>query len=439
MNNSTLKVQAMVLLFATLMAGLTAFNFATELSGQGQTIYSPKQAILPSVRILAPYGESRWGPYRDGVIIVGDESFQVNVIISYPSDAPSSLKNIKVWLDTVGEPEEGFNVTFVPRSNQNARAFVFYSNGSLKSEFESTTSGRFIYLEFNELLPGERIEIRYTVYAPTENEVPKLPYTIVLKEQIQFGQDVAPQVYEKVIKIVNRPILRLAIIWVLAIGVFAGLLILGHIGFFRIYSTMDLVSMSIVGATMVVWVQIIGRQLVFPVVDRIPFAFNFAVADFPYILLLVTAIALVRKPGAASLTLFVYNIVSEIGWYGLNFLWWAYPFAQGLPVDLYLLIRGKGALTDKFTFFKLKITEEELESARSIPGLKYLDGLIIGFLRGFFMQSSLYLVFYPNLFRVEYFWEYVFWWHVIPWSIGNAISAAISIPIVERIEEALTY
>ena len=261
----------------------------------------------------------------------------------------------------------------------------------------------------------------------------------MLKEQIQFGQDVAPQVYEKVIKIVNRPILRLAIIWVLAIGVFAGLLILGHIGFFRIYSTMDLVSMSIVGATMVVWVQIIGRQLVFPVVDRIPFAFNFAVADFPYILLLVTAIALVRKPGAASLTLFVYNIVSEIGWYGLNFLWWAYPFAQGLPVDLYLLIRGKGALTDKFTFFKLKITEEELESARSIPGLKYLDGLIIGFLRGFFMQSSLYLVFYPNLFRVEYFWEYVFWWHVIPWSIGNAISAAISIPIVERIEEALTY
>ncbi len=437
MSSFTLKITGSLIILAFLVTGLVVID-TMHLTVPSSTTYSPEATMLPSVRILAPYGQSTWGPYRDGVVIVGSNYFSVHVFIDYSEDAVDTIKNVKIWLDTQGDPEPGYNVTFVLSGKAVATAIVKHIDGSV-SEYNATSTTRYILLEIPEIAPGDKIDISYRVNMPAESQVPKLPYTITLKEQIQFGSDVAPQIYEKPIQIIDRPIMNLIIIWILALGTFAGVIILGYLGFFRLYTSMDLVSMGMVGALMVVWVQILGRQLIFPLVDRIPMSHNFAVADFPYVLLLVTAIALVRKPGAASLTLFVYNIVSEIGWYGLNFLWWAYPFAQGIPVDFYLLIRGKGVLTDKNTFFRFRLSEEELESVGSIPFLKYFDGFMIGLLRGFFMQVSLYTVFYPNLFRVEYFWEYVFWWHVIPWTIGNAIGAAIAVPIVEKIEEAITY
>ncbi|MGQ4894640.1 MAG: hypothetical protein ACP6IQ_08465, partial [Candidatus Njordarchaeia archaeon] len=238
---------------------------------------------------------------------------------------------------------------------------------------------------------------------------------------------------------INPPVLRLWIVIGLTLVLLVALMGLGAMGFFRLYSSVDLVSISMIAAAMVVWVQILGRQLIFPLTNRIPFTYNFAVADIPYVLLLVTSISIVRKPGAASLTLFIYNIVSEIGWYGINPLWWAYPFAQGLPVDFYIMIRGKGILTDKIIFFKYRMTEEEWDKAPELKGLALFDGLMIGLLRGFFMQMSLYTVFYPNLFRLQYNWGYVFWWNIIPWSIGNAVGGCISVPIAERIREAAQY
>jgi hypothetical protein len=373
------------------------------------------------------------------VIVVGDTDFAVRISIYYPEEATDTITNIKVWADTIGVPEEGYNVTFISSSGQYATAVRYNVKGKVMEELNATVQGRYILLQLPEIAPGERWEITYVVNVPSEGNIPKLPYEITLETMIQFGENVAPQTYPKTMRIIDRPISRLILVWVLALGTFAGVIILGNLGFFRFYSVMDLISMAMIGAIMVVWVQILGRQLVFPAVNRIPMTHNFAVADFPYILLLVTSVALVRKPGVASLTLFVYNIVSEIGWYGLNILWWAYPFAQGLPVDFYLFIRGKGVLTERSTFFRFRITEEELEEAPVIPFLKYIDGFMIGLLRGFFMQVSLYTVFYPNLFRIEFFWEYVLWWHVIPWTIGNAISGALSVPIVEKIEEAITY
>lgn len=437
-NQTTLKIVSSLIILSFMVTGLIVITTINPALYNDKSEYNVEQAILPNVRILAPYGQSTWGPYRDGVVIVGSNYFYVHVFLDYPEDAGEPIYNVKVILDRAGEPEPGYNVTFDYSGQGIAIAIAKHADGS-QSEYNATSSTRYITLEIPVINPGDHIDISYRVVPPSESQIPKLPYTITLKEQIQFGENVAPQVYEKTIQIIDRPIMNLIIIWILAIGTFAGVIILGYLGFFRLYTAMDLVSMGMVGALMVVWVQILGRQLIFPLIDRLPFSHNFAVADFPYILLLVTAVALVRKPGSASLTLFVYNIVSEIGWYGLNFLWWAYPFAQGIPVDFYLLIRGKGVLTDKNTFLRFRLSEEDLESVGTIPFLKYIDGFMIGLLRGFFMQVSLYTVFYPNLFRVEYFWEYVFWWHVIPWTIGNALSGAISVPIVEKIEEAITY
>jgi len=435
MGSYLLKLSVFIAILSISTASIIVLDYYWEVTPSNNvTVY---QVELVDVKILAPYGQSYWGPFRDGILIVGSRDFSVLITIYYPKTATETLRNITVWADAAGVSEDG-NVTFSV-SSQTSTATHFDASGKELETIDGTPMDTYVYFKLDEMNPGDRWEIRYWVSVPSENEIPSLPYTITLQIKIQFGEEYAPVVYPKPIKIIDRPIWRLIIVWILALGTFAGILVLGYIGFFRYYSTLDIVSIALIGAIMVVWVQILGRQLIFPAVNRIPMTHNFAVADFPYILLLVTAVALVRKPGAASLTLFIYNIVSEIGWYGLNILWWAYPFAQGIPVDIYLFLRGKGVLTNKNTFLRFRISEEKLEEMGEIPGLRFFDGLMIGLLRGFFMQISLYLVFYPNLFRIEFFWEYVFWWHVVPWTIGNAISGAISVPIVEKIEEAITY
>jgi hypothetical protein len=273
------------------------------------------------------------------------------------------------------------------------------------------------------------------------------------------------------IELLPPPTDRIIGIFIVTAAIFFALIYLSWSGAFSFFSTEDLIMIAVIGAIQTVYVQIIGRQFVFPVVDRVPGGFFFAIGDLPYIFLLVSAVAITRKPGTVSLTLFVYNITSEIGWYGLNPLWWMYPFAQGLAADIYVLVRGKGIFTSEMSWFdwstaKKEVSKEELVVAKErtinedvfleddfeiteleakdtltrkrtgIPGI--LDGAAIGFLRGFFMQLSLYIIFYPNLFHVYYDVGY-FSIIVVTWAIGNAVAGAISVPVARVVDEALSF
>ncbi|MFX1517046.1 MAG: hypothetical protein ACFFC6_12160 [Promethearchaeota archaeon] len=275
------------------------------------------------------------------------------------------------------------------------------------------------------------------------------------------------------IQLLPPPTDRIIAIFLITATIFIALIYLSWSGAFNFYSTEDLIMIAIIGAIQTVYVQIIGRQFVFPVVDRVPGGYFFAIGDLPYIFLLVAAVAITRKPGTVSLTLFVYNITSEIGWYGLNPLWWMYPFAQGLAADIYVLIRGKGIFTSEMTWLNWSTPREEgfealeksvipkddgiaenifldddveitvlqtkdtlARKSTGIPGI--LDGAAIGLLRGFFMQLSLYIIFYPNLFHV-YFHIGYFMIIVITWAVGNAIAGAISVPVARVVEEALSF
>ncbi|MFW9991409.1 MAG: hypothetical protein ACFFD4_05055 [Candidatus Odinarchaeota archaeon] len=275
------------------------------------------------------------------------------------------------------------------------------------------------------------------------------------------------------IQLLPPPTDRIIAIFLITAAIFFALVYLSWSGAFNFYSTEDLIMIAIIGAIQTVYVQIIGRQFVFPVVDRVPGGYFFAIGDLPYIFLLVAAVAITRKPGTVSLTLFIYNITSEIGWYGLNPLWWMYPFAQGLAADIYVLIRGRGIFTSEMTWLNWSTPKEEtgekvkavevsekldidedlfLEDDMVITELKtkdiltrkgigipgILDGAAIGFFRGFFMQLSLYLVFYPNLFHV-YFSVGYFSIIVFTWAVGNAIAGAISVPVARVVEEALSF
>ena len=270
------------------------------------------------------------------------------------------------------------------------------------------------------------------------------------------------------IELLPPPTDRIIAIFIITAAIFLALMYLSWSGAFNFYSTEDLIMIAIIGAIQTVYVQIIGRQFVFPVVDRVPGGFFFAIGDLPYIFLIVAAVAITRKPGTVSLTLFVYNITSEIGWYGLNPLWWMYPFAQGLAADIYVLVRGRGIFTseiswlswrtskkptekpiienakniedvfleDDFIVTEVKAKDALARKSTGIPGI--LDGAAIGFLRGFFMQLTLYIIFYPNLFHVYYDVGY-FSIIVFTWAIGNAIAGAISVPIARVVDEALSF
>jgi len=449
-----------VLVFALVL--LTALYISTVIN-----VINAQIEATPTIEIQGPVGgwqEVR--PWRPWTIIAGRTSFTMKIYITWPKEAGTNLTWLEVWADAKGIPiSNDTNATFQPYQRTLPTILIYDEHGNLITKKalsgEKFTSWLSISEEpfrtdvayFNitaamenvscSIKPGWRVELTYVLSAPGENAIPqgKNDITIRLRFWIRFGSKNAGIQFigYRDFRVIRPPIVRLYIVIGLAVGVFVGLQILGYLGFFKFYTDTDLITIALIGALQTVWVQIIGRQFVFPILDRIPFSYNFAVGDFPYILLLVIAIAIVRKPGAASLTLFVYNIISEIGWYGINPLWWAYPFAQGLPVDLYLLVRGRAIFTNKLSFFKVTIPEEEFVKIRELSGLRFIDGLIVGFLRGFFMQLSLYTVFFPTLFRIEYWWEYVFWWLVIPWAIGNSIEAAISVPIAERVEKAIVF
>jgi len=420
MNKTQKKLLAFVLILAFLM-GLT--NALTEI-----LVYGAGQV---SVEIKAPSNVGSGGrPYEDGVMVAGRRyGYEVTIFLSNVGD--EALTDITVYGDAVGTPEPGSEYTLSPRSSDTPK--IIFPNGSVINAEWDLNNGRAIF-EVEKIEPGETYQLRYYVNVP---ESVDRDYEVTLKIIVVIGE--TQQTFEKKVVITPPPMWREYLVIGLTLVAFVGLILMGKLGFFNLYSNVDLVTISMLAAAQVVWVQIIGRQFVFPVLDRIPMTYNFAVGDFPYILLLITSAMLVRKPGTVSLTLFVYNIVSEIGWYGLNPLWWPYPFAQGLAADLYMLLRGRAIFTERVAFFKLKITPEELEKLPTIHYLDLVDGFIIGFLRGLFMQLSLYLVFYPNLFHLYYAWGYAFYWVTIPWAFGNGIEGAISVKIAAKIEEALQY
>ena len=389
------------------------------------------QGGVLTIDVIAPIGGGI-RPYEDGVMIAG-RTQGYNVLIQITNVGNESLKDVEIYGDAYGDVVEGPEVHLSPRLT---------STPNIVTPNESRINGAWLeqenmaYFKIDEIKPGETWKCYYSVNVPQS-----VPEEAKIKLTIKIVFDGNEQIQYKYVKIVPPPMWRQWLVIGLTAVTFGSLIFIGKRGWFKFYTNVDLVTISMLAAAQVVWVQIIGRQLVFPALNRIPLTYNFAVGDFPYILLLITAVMLVRKPGTVSLTLFVYNIVSEIGWYGLNPLWWAYPFAEGLPADLYLLIRGRATFTEKLSFFKVRAEQVDIEKLEvpTISFLPLIDGAMIGFLRGFFMQLSLYLVFYPNLFHIYYAWGYAFWWMTIPWSIGNAIEGAISVPIAKKIEEAVQY
>src|ERR1700756_6033980 len=78
------------------------------------------------------------------------------------------------------------------------------------------------------------------------------------------------------------------------------------------WTTQDIIVIAILGVLLEVYDNLIGDQFITPLVQGIPLAHAFAVNDLPYMFLLMTGIAIVRKPGSATALVFLNFLLMQL-------------------------------------------------------------------------------------------------------------------------------
>lgn len=138
-------------------------------------------------------------------------------------------------------------------------------------------------------------------------------------------------------------------------------------GFVMRWTTQDILILAIMGVLLEVYDNLIGDQFITPIFKLLPYpdiVHDFAINDLPYMFLLMVGIALIRKPFVATAMVFLNFLLMQLLFPGSksSILWWPYGIYQGLLVDLYVVLRGKGIF--------------EVPNGRTV-----LDGFIMGAVR----------------------------------------------------------
>jgi len=183
----------------------------------------------------------------------------------------------------------------------------------------------------------------------------------------------------------------------------------------RRWSTQDILVVAIMGVLLEVYDNLIGDQLVTPVVQGIPYAHNLAVNDLPYMFLLMIGIAVIRKPGAATAMVFLNFLLMQLLYGGLESspLYWPYGLLQGVFLDLYILYRRGRVFS-------------------SAGGPAVVDGLVLGALRAFPATAAQSAVITPLLSGITKTGGAIVVYVVLN-TIGNSIEAGITAPLAVRI------
>jgi hypothetical protein len=181
------------------------------------------------------------------------------------------------------------------------------------------------------------------------------------------------------------------------------------------WTTQDIIVIAILGVLLEVYDNLIGDQFITPLIQGIPFAHAFAVNDLPYMFLLMTGIAIVRKPGSATALVFLNFLLMQLLYGGSESspLFWPYGLLQGVFIDLYLLSRrgkafsrpGWAAVGDGLAMGAL----------RAVPAVTAQSAIITPLLSGA-TQTGAYILLY-SLFNL----------------VGNGLEAGITAPLALRI------
>lgn len=210
------------------------------------------------------------------------------------------------------------------------------------------------------------------------------------------------------------------IIWVVCIAGIAFIIWRGRAAGFTRWTTQDILILAIMGVLLEVYDNLIGDQFITPIVQLIPFGHALALNDLPYMFLLMTGIALIRKPGAATAMVFLNFILMQLiyGGSGINVLMWPYGIMQGLFVDIYFVLRGKQVFANG-----------------ALPAI--IDGLIMGALRAFPAVTIQSAILGPFLEGETKTLTYILLYSLFN-LFGNGVEAGITAPLAIRIARSVT-
>jgi hypothetical protein len=182
------------------------------------------------------------------------------------------------------------------------------------------------------------------------------------------------------------------------------------------WTTQDLLIVAALGVLLEVYDNIIGDQLIAPIINPIPGADFVQVQDLPYIFLLLVGVALVRKPGCVTAMVFVNFLLSQLLFgSGHGALDWTDGLTQGIFCDMYIVARrGK------------------VFGAGASPVSMVVDGFLIGMLRGAPNAFLTDWTFDPYLNATYYTWLQM--WNDT-WSNGlfNGIEGGVSAILAHRV------
>jgi len=181
------------------------------------------------------------------------------------------------------------------------------------------------------------------------------------------------------------------------------------------WTTQDILVVAILGVLLEVYDNLIGDQFITPLVQGVPLAHAFAVNDVPYMFLLMTGVAIIRKPGAATAMVFLNFLLMQLLYGGSESspLFWPYGLLQGVFIDLYLLSRrgrvfGRGGA----------------------PAV--VDGLVMGALRAFPATAAQAAVISPLLTGATQTGREILLYSAFN-IVGNSLGAGISAPLALRV------
>jgi hypothetical protein len=182
------------------------------------------------------------------------------------------------------------------------------------------------------------------------------------------------------------------------------------------WTTQDVLIVAALGVLLEIYDNIVGDQLIGPLINPIPGADFVQVQDLPYLFLLMVGVALVRKPGCVTAMVFVNFLLLQLLFgSGHGALDWTDGLTQGIFCDLYIVAR-RGRVFG--------------EGAR-VPSM-VIDGFMIGMLRGGPNAFVTDWAFDPYLNATYYTWLQM--WNDT-WTNGlfNAIEGAVSAPLAHRV------
>src|SRR6516165_2895263 len=182
------------------------------------------------------------------------------------------------------------------------------------------------------------------------------------------------------------------------------------------WTTQDILIVAALGVLLEVYDNIIGDQLIGPLINPIPGADFSQVQDLPYMFLLMVGVALVRKPGCVTAMVFVNFLLAQLLFgSGHGALDWTDGLTQGIFCDMYIVARRGGVY-----------------GKGSRPLSWVIDGFMIGLLRGGPNAFLTDWTFDPYLNATYYTWLQM--WNDT-WSNGffNGLEAAVSAPLAYRV------